>query len=111
VSPSDRNLIDLFADGGIVFAGMLPGRPRDRFGASVMHARFSDSVRAADRDTIAFTAMPAPVRDHETNLELTYVAEVIRGWYVQPTLQFVWHPNGDAARNATVAGVRSVWRY
>ena len=39
--PSDRNPIGFFADGGIVFAGLIPGRPADSFGASVMHTRFS----------------------------------------------------------------------
>jgi carbohydrate-selective porin OprB len=30
---------------------------------------------------------------------------------VQPNLQFIWHPSGDASKNATVAGVRSQWRF
>ena len=111
VSPSDRNLIDAYIDGGIVFAGLIPDRPHDRFGASVIYSRYSDSVRAFDRDRVAFTGIPGPIRDHETNLELTYVAQVIRGWYVQPNLQFVWHPNGDASRNATVVGARPIWRF
>jgi anaerobic ribonucleoside-triphosphate reductase len=33
-SPSDRSPIDLYVDGGIVFAGLVPGRPDDKFGAS-----------------------------------------------------------------------------
>jgi porin len=111
VSPSDRNLIDAYIDGGIVFAGLIPSRPHDRFGASVIYARYSDSVRAFDRDTVAFSGIPGPTRDYETNLELTYVAQVIRGWYVQPTFQYVWHPSGDASRNATVVGARSIWRF
>jgi len=110
-SPSDRNLVDAQIDGGIVFAGMIPGRPDDRFGASVIYARFSDSVRAFDRDTVAVTGIPGPIRDYETNLELTYVAQVIPGWTMQPVLTRIWHPNGDASRNATVFGARSVWRY
>lgn len=110
-SPSDRNPVNAYVDGGIVFAGLIPGRPNDWFGASVIHTRFSDGVRGFDLDTIALTRRPVPVRDHETNLELSYSAEVVPGWTVQPDLQFVWHPNGDARRNATVAGVRSQWRY
>ena len=52
------------------------------------------------------------MRDHETNLELSYQAQIVPGWIVQPNLQFVWHPRGDPGiRNATVAGVRSQWRY
>jgi porin len=111
VSPSDRNLVDTYVDGGIVFAGLIPNRPHDRFGASVIYARFSDSVRAFDQDLAAFGGVPVAIRDYEANLELTYVAQVIRGWYVQPTVQYVWHPEGDASRNALVTGVRSVWRY
>jgi porin len=110
-SPSDRNLIDAYIDGGIVFAGLIPNRPKDWFGASVIHARFSTSARAFDRDVIAFTGIDAPVRTHETNLELTYSAQIVPGWTIQPDLQRIWHPGGNPRRTATVAGVRSQWRY
>jgi porin len=110
ISPSDRNLIDRYLDGGVVFAGMIPGRPDDRFGASVIYARYSNAARAFDQDRLSF-GLPGFVRDYETNLELTYMAQIVPGWTVQPDLQFVWHPSGDASRNAIVGGVRSVWRY
>jgi porin len=110
LSPPDRNLVDRYIDGGIVFAGMIPQRPDDKFGAAVMHARFSDAVRAHDWDFARFNG-PTVIRDHETNLELTYVAQVVPGWTLQPVLQFVWHPNGDASRNAVVVGLRSLLRY
>jgi len=55
--------------------------------------------------------LPGFVRDYEANLELSYMAQIVPGWTVQPDLQFVWHPSGDASRNAIVGGVRSVWRY
>ncbi|MEA2979040.1 MAG: porin [Alphaproteobacteria bacterium] len=111
ISPSDRNLIDAYIDGGIVFADMIPQRPHDRFGASMTYAKFSDSIRAFDRDTALITGMPTPIRDYEANLELTYMAQIVPGWTVQPNLQFIWHPNGDATKNATVVGARSLWRY
>ena len=111
ISPSDRNLIDRYIDGGIVFAGLIPHRPRRQVRRGVIYAKFSDSVRAFDRDTVLFTGMPGPIRDYETNLELTYVAQIIPGWTVQPNLQFIWHPNGDASKNATVVGARSLWRF
>lgn len=110
-SPSDRNLINFFVDTGVVFAGMIPRRPDDKFGASLIYSRFSDRERAFDRDQIAVTGVPGVVKDFEANLELTYVAQVIPGWTVQPVLTRVWHPNGDSRRNATVTGVRSIWRY
>jgi porin len=111
VSPSDRNPIDFYVDGGIVFAGMIPGRPFDRFGASFIYSRFSDSLRAFDQDQIAFSGVPGVVRDYEANLELTYVAQIIPGWTVQPVVTRVWHPSGGESPNATVMGVRSIWRY
>jgi hypothetical protein len=39
------------------------------------------------------------------------MAQIVPGWTVQPVLTRVWHPNGDASRNALVTGARSVWRY
>jgi porin len=110
-SPSDRNLVDFFVDGGIVFAGLIPGRPADRFGASFMYSRFSDSVRAFDRDLVALTGELGPIRDFEANLELTYAAQIIPGWIVQPDFQYIWHPTGDSSRNAMVIGGRSIWRF
>jgi porin len=111
MSPSDRNLIDAYIDGGIVFAGLIPNRPDDKFGVSAIYARFSDAVRAFDRDTIAFAGIPGPVRDYEANLELSYSAQIVPGWTIHPNVQRIWHPSGDGSRNAVVTGVRSLWRF
>jgi porin len=111
VSPSDRNLVDAYIDGGVTFANLIEQRPNDRFGAAFIYSRFSDSVRAFDRDTALLTGVPVPIRDYEANLELTYVAQIVPGWTVQPNFQYVWHPSGDATRNAVVIGMRSQWRY
>lgn len=110
-SPSDRSLIDRYIDGGIVAAGLVPGRPHDRFGVSAIHAKYSDSVVTFDRDTAMLAAEPVTIRDYETNLEVTYAAQIVPGWTVHPTLQFVWHPSGDWTRNAIVIGARSRIRY
>jgi porin len=110
ISPSDRNLIDKYIDGGVTFGNMVPGRPNDRFGAAFIYAKFSNSVRAFDQDQVLF-GTPVPIQDFEANLELNYMAQIVPGWWVQPNFQYVWHPNGDATRNATVLGIRSLWRY
>ena len=110
-SPGDRNPVSFFADGGIIFSGMVPGRPDDKFGASLLYARISDSVRAFDTDRIAFSGMLGVVHDHETNLELTYSAQIVPGWTVQPVLTYVWHPSGGDWPNALVIGGRSIWRF
>jgi porin len=110
-SSSDRNLIDMYVDGGIVFSGLVQGRPKDIFGAGFIYSHFSNTVSAFDRDLEFFTSTPGRVRDFEANLELTYQAQIVPGWVVQPNLQFIWHPSGDADRDAIVTGVRSSWHY
>ena len=110
-SPSDRNPIDFYVDGGIIFAGLIPRRPNDKFGAGFIYSRFSDSVRAFDRDTAAFAGVPGTLRDFEANLELIYQIQIVPGWIVQPNMQFIWHPSGDADRDAMVVGARSFWQY
>src|SRR5215210_3895118 len=111
VSPSDRNLVDRYIDGGIVFAGLIPNRPADRFGTSVIYTRFSDGVRGFDREQMIFTELPQPIRDYEANLEFTYLAQIVPGWTVQPELQYIWHPSGRPGRDAKVGGLRSMWKY
>ncbi len=110
-SPSDRNLVDFFFDAGIVFAGLVPTRPDDKFGASFTYSRFSNGVRAFDRDTVQLTGVAGPIRDFEANLELTYSAQIRPGWTFQPIATFIWHPNGDESRDAIVVGARSFLRY
>ncbi len=109
-SPSDRSTINLFANGGVVVANMVPGRPDDKFGVSVLYARFSDRLRNFQQDQIAF-GTPAIVQDYETNLELNYVFQIVNCWTAQPFATYVWHPNGDATKNALVTGLRTIIRY
>ena len=75
ISPSDRNLVNVEIDAGIVFAGMIPQRPDDTFGASVIYSRFSNSIRAFDQEQINFGTLATPPRDYEMNLELTYASK------------------------------------
>lgn len=109
-SPSESSLIDFYVDGGVVFAGMVPNRPDDKFGASFIYARYSDAARGFDLDRI-LAGNSGFIRDYEANLELNYTASIVPGWTVQPVLTYVWHPSGDASRNATVTGVRSIWQF
>ena len=41
-APSDRNLIDFYADGGITFSGMIPRRPDDSLAIGVAYTGISD---------------------------------------------------------------------
>lgn len=108
LNPDDRNLVSTYLDGGIVFNGLLPTRPNDKFGAAFIYARFSDRLRAFDRDQVSFGALSTPPRDYEANLELSYVAQVVPGWTIQPVFTYIAHPSGRGIRypDAKVVGAR-----
>jgi porin len=112
LSPNDRNLVNFYTDGGIVFSGLIPGRPNDKFGGGFIYSRFSKSVRNYDGVMFALTGIPGSIRDYEANLELTYQAQIVPGWTIQPDLQFIWHPSGQSTiPRATVVGIRSQLRF
>jgi len=113
ISPSDRNPVSFEIDSGIVFNGMISTRPDDSFGASVIYSRASKSLRGFDQDQINFGKLATPPLDYEANLELTYVARIVKGWIVQPVYTYIWHPSGGGVRspNAQVVGVRSIIRF
>ena len=93
-SPPDRNLIDLYLDGGIGFVGFVAGRPQDRFGMGIAYMRISNADRTLDRDTQVFTSMPRPVRSNESVLELIYEAHIKPGWLLAPYFQYIFRPSG-----------------
>lgn len=55
------------------------------------YAHISDRARALDRDTIAFSGLDQPVRDYEMTVELSYQAQIVPGWTVQPLFQYTVH--------------------
>jgi porin len=119
-TPSDRNLVNVYADGGVVVSGLLQSRPSDKFGVSVLYARISDAARALDRDGVAFSGAPAPVRSYEMVVEATYLAQMTPAWTLQPVLQYVVNPAGgapdparprQAVKGGAVIGLRSVVTY
>ncbi len=121
-SPPDRNLIDLYVDGGIGVSGLVPGRALDRFGMAVAHMRISSAARNLDRDSQFFNGLASPVRSHETLLELIHEAHVQPGWLLAPYFQYVFRPSGGIPNpnnpsglqrigDAAVFGVTSTLRY
>jgi porin len=116
--PSAGNQISFYADGGFTYKGLLPDRANDVFGVAVAYARIGDEARGFDGDVRRFTGIARPIRDFEAVLEVTYKAEIAPWWSLQPDLQFIVHPGGNAARpddpngtrampNAIVLGLRS----
>ncbi|MCA6111907.1 carbohydrate porin [Bradyrhizobium cenepequi] len=122
VSPSDRNLISTYIDGGFLFTGFSDAHPNDRFGVAATYARISDRARAFDRDIQFFTGTPYPVRDFEAIFEVTYQHEVRPGFLLQPVFQYIAHPGGGAVnpydpaqthriKDGVMVGVRTTISY
>lgn len=120
-SPSDRNVINFYLDGGIVANGPFASRPNDKIGATFIYSRVAGAQRAADQDIVVYSGIPGPIRNHELSIELSYLAQIVPGWTLQPDFQYVVNPGGrapdptaqypQAIRNAMVVGLRSVIRY
>ena len=95
-SPSDRNLMDFYADGGVNFVGLWRQRPDDQFGVSVAYSELSPAVHAFDVDTAFFAGAPLPSRNYELLVDATYLAQIMPGWTIQPDFEYVFHPGGGA---------------
>jgi porin len=103
-APADRNLIDFYADGGVTFTGMIPGRPDDAFAVGFAYTNISDDVSAFDVD------FGEPVaRNYEALIEICYTYQINPGWSVQPNFQYIFQPGGNVAgqKDATVVGART----
>lgn len=109
-SPADRNLIDVYLDGGLAYKGLLPNRPDDTVGFGAAYGKISNAVSTSD---IVTGAAPL-VRDYQALVELTYQVAVIPGVTFQPDFQYVFHPgahgiadqSGQPLRDAAVFGAR-----
>ena len=121
-SPSDRNLIDGYADGGIEFIGLSDARPKDKFGIAAGYAHVSSRARALDMDFQQLMGPNWPLRRSETLVTAVYQYEVRADWTLQPNFQYFVHPGGGATnptgpqpgkvlKDAAVFGLRTVLRF
>lgn len=121
-SPPDRNLIDLYADGGVEFIGLSDAHPHDKFGLAIAYARVSPWAQALDRDFQALYGPSWPARTSEDLLTAVYQYEVRGGITLQPSFQYIRHPGGGATnpigtmpgllpRDAVVIGMRTVVKF
>jgi porin len=121
-SPSDRNLIDRYADGGIEFIGLSDQRPKDKFGIAAGYAHVSSRAHALDMDFLQSTAPSRPLRRFESLVTAVYQYEVRSGWTLQPNFQYFLHPGGGATdplgpnpgrllKDAAVFGLRTVLKF
>jgi porin len=102
-SPADRNLVDLYFDGGIAFAGLVAARPDDILSFGAAYARISSGARGLDADALAFSGAGLVRRD-ERLFEINYQAQIVAGWQMDLDLQRVMTPGGNVADPYDPAG-------
>ena len=94
-SPPDRNLIDLYLDGGIGFVGLVPGRPLDRFGVGDgLHAHLRRRSKASTATPSSLPACRPRCAAARRVLEVIYEAHIKPGWLLAPYFQYVFRPSG-----------------
>ena len=108
--PSDRNVIDFYADGGISFLGMIPNRPEDTLAIGIAYTGIS-----ADVDTYDLGVLTSGTVDYEALLEICYTIQLYPRWTLQPDFQYFWRPGANLPNvsgkipldNAAVVGART----
>jgi porin len=121
-SPSDRNLVDRYADAGVEFIGLSDQRPKDKFGVAGGYAHVSSRARALDLDFQQLMGANWPLRRSESLVTAVYQYEVRSGWTLQPNFQYFIHPGGGATsptspnpgrllKDAAVFGLRTVLKF
>jgi porin len=108
-APDQRvNQLPYFFDAGMVAYGFLPSRPRDFTGFGLAYGSYSSDLRSAE----VIRSMTAPgvgVQNWEMTLELTYGCAVRPGLLLQPDLQYLINPGGNATiPNALAVGMNVV---
>lgn len=76
---------------GLTAVGLIPGRPNDEIGFAVARAQNGAHYRALQQ-----TLPGLSVRDAETTVEATYLAQINDWLALQPDLQYVFDPSTTA---------------
>lgn len=112
--PADRNLSDLFIEGGVNWKGPIPGRSHDAAGIALTYAGISAAARQFSQNVVFYSGLGTPYAVGEPIIEATYRARLTPWLKVQPDLQYVINPGAGIPtprgpgplKNALVAGVR-----
>ena len=115
-APEDRNPVSFYWEAGMTMTGMWSSRPNDVFGVAYARTVISNDLAANVADTGETSVIPT----YEALVEVSYTAQIVPGFTIQPDFQYFWNPGGHspmpndpdrAVPNAAVIGVRSTVNY
>jgi porin len=101
---ADRNLVDFSINAGAVLHEPVTNRPDDTLAIGMGFGQLSPQASAYDRAVAAAAhitdpAAYAPIRSHETYVEVTYQYQVHPWWQLQPDIQYIFNPGGGIANS------------
>lgn len=97
--PSNRNLSNVFVEGGMNWQGPFKHRADDIFGLGVSYLGISPQARRFSSDLVAFGSATSTYASNETVIEATYSAKVTDWLTLQPDIQYVINPNAGIPNN------------
>lgn len=101
LASTEVNRLGSNLSGGVVYTGLIPKRPKDRFGLAFTRVENGSEFKDKQQQ------LGVATKDAETTLEANYRIELIPGVALQPDLQYVIDPNTDPTlSNALVGAVR-----
>ena len=101
--PQSYNPLSIYADGGLVYTGLIPGRKEDKLGLAFCYGQVSSGYTATGNNQ----GVPSP--SFEAVAELTYSIRLAPAIALQPDIQYVMHPPGTGQYgNALVVGFRAI---
>jgi porin len=101
--PDDRNPVDFEVTFGGRYTGLIPGRDKDKVGFGFIYSHTSDQQSLANQDR------GGPSLGGEETVEVDYQVQITPWLAIQPDIQAIFNPNGDAGRNTIlVLGIRSI---
>jgi len=105
-APDDRNIVQDSFGGGVNYTGLVPMRPNDVMGIALTKADISDKNIPTASTQIMGTSKGQ--ESSETSYEWTYQIQINKNIHLQPDIQYVEHPNGEASiKNASIFMLRT----
>lgn len=93
-APSKTNDLTNFVSAGLQYQGLFDGRDDDVFGFGFAKGFLSDKA------DVSYT------EDAESVYEVYYNAQIVPGFNISPSMQYITHPGGINTKNATVLAIR-----
>jgi porin len=80
----------------------VPGRSRDRFGAAFGYSHISNDLSWAQAD-LGNPNFSDVISNHESVIEVSYLAQICSGFSIVPDFQYIWNPGGRFSSDANPA--------